>query len=205
VKPLRGDYDVLTGAEKLVESDEEYTFGDLRDDASDFTALSILNGAIKADDENEEIYLHEDSFDYVLEMESARRGIESRPSGLEMGVVGGSALGLAGSTWKVLEEGSPEYLATGALSFLAGRSALKRLGAIQKAKVANDEAGKKLEIAPYLESYELKTIGDEEVQEILDQQRRRNEADIEAYTADELEDMDMEELEQVDGMFEEDQ
>lgn len=202
MESLREKYDALTDAERIIESEEEYTFGDLRDSTDDFIALSVLSGAVKVDEDKEEIYIREDAFDYGLEKESARRGHESRPDKLELGVIGGAALGLAGSAWRLLEEGGPEYLATGAVSALAGRSALRRLGSIQKAKVANDEAGRKLDMSSYLESYNLNTVNDEEARQYLMKTPEEDEDNVEAYTAEELDDIDMEELEQdADEMF----
>lgn len=201
---LKEQYDTIADAERLIESDEEYTFGDLREETQDFTALNILSGAVKVDDENKELYVREDAFDYGVEFESARRGHASRPSKLEMGVLAGAVTGALGSGWKLLEEGDPEYLATGGLSILAGRSALRRLGSIHSARVANDKAGERLDMASYLEDYDLKTVSNDEAREILEQEREKERGDVKAYTADELEEMDMEELEQdIDGMFDE--
>ena len=200
---LREEYDTVANAERLIESDEEYTFGDFRDDAQDFTALNVLSEAVKVDNENKELYVREDAFDYSVELESARRGHASRPGKLEMGVLAGAVTGTLGSGWKLLEEGGPEYLVTGGLSVLAGRSALRRLGSIHSARVANDKAGERLDMSSYLEDYELKTVSDDEAQQILEQQRENERGSVKAYTADELEEMDMDELEQdIDGMFE---
>mgnify|MGYP006269798987 CR=1 FL=1 len=200
---LRDEYDALADAERVIDSGEEYTFGDLRENTDDFIALGVLRGAVKVDEEEQEIYLHEDSFDYGLELESSRRGQEARPDRLELGVLGGSALGVIGSGWRLLEEGGPEYLATGAISVLAGRSALRRLGSIGAAKAANYEAGEQLDMNAYLENFDLKTVGDEEARQILDQYREEERENVPAYTAEELDEMDMEEIEQgIDGMFE---
>lgn len=147
---LREQYDAIADAERLIESDDEYTFGDLRDETQDFTALNILSGAVKVDNENKELYVREDAFDYGVKFESARRGHASRLSKLEIGVLGGAVVGTIGSGWKFFEDGDPEYLATGGLSILAGRSALRRLGSIHSARVANDKAGKRLDMASTL-------------------------------------------------------
>ena len=193
-RSLREEFDALASAENSIESDEEYTFGDLRDEAQDYTALTVLGGAVKIDEDEETLYIHEDSLDYGLEMESIRRTNASEPYMRELGLLGAGVLGFASSAWKLIEGGGgPEYLATGAFSALLSQSAFRRLRNINSAKIANEKAGEQLDISSYIESYELETVGDEEVREMLEQGQEDQQA-VHAYTADELEDVDPREL-----------
>ncbi|QKQ97990.1 hypothetical protein GKQ38_00430 [Candidatus Nanohaloarchaea archaeon] len=197
INTLKEDASYLSDAEVAVENGGDYTFGDLREDVDDYVALSMMSGVVDIDEEQEEIVMHENAFDYALDNEAARRGVADRPLGLETAVLGGSGLGLAGSAWKFLEDGDPMYLGTGGLSLLAGRSAFKRISSVLSSSMANDKASDKLDMYSHLESYSLRTVEPEEARKYMAEQLEgKEDGVVKAYTADELEDMSMEALEQ---------
>jgi hypothetical protein len=147
--------------------DEDYTFGDLRDEVDDVVALSVLGGAVYIDEEEGEIGIHEDIFESALESESYRRGIRDRPVGMEAAALAGGAAGTAGSVWKFLEEGELGYIGTGAASILLGKSALNRIGAKVTASMAEDGASRELDKNAYLENYDLNFLDDKRKRQIL--------------------------------------
>lgn len=197
-RSLKDNADSLSYVEDVL-GDEDYSFGDLRDEVDDIVALSVLGTAVYIDEDEQEIGLHEDAFEFSVENEAGRRGIAARPLGLEAaGLVGGAA-GSVGSAWRFLEDGNPEYLGTGVFSALVGGSALKRIGKVLKARSAKDAAGKKLDMASHFENYSLEILNKDEARDRLTREVEEEldgelDADVRAYTADELEDMSEEEL-----------
>ena len=195
---LKDNADSMSYVEDVLE-DETYSFGDLRDDIDDVVALTLLGTAVYIDEEDQEIGIREDAFEFSLENEASRRGIAGRPLGLETAALAGGAAGTAGSIWRFLEDGSPEYLGTGVASALVGRSALKRIRKVFKARGASDAASKKLDFVSHFENYSLEVLDKDEARDRLKQKARDEfagefDGDVRAYTAEELESMSEEEL-----------
>lgn len=191
---LKSNADSLSYAEDML-GEEDYTFGDLRDDVDNTVALTVLATRMYVDDENQEIGVYENAFDFALENESGRRGVADRPIGLESLAVVGGAAGTVASALRLLEEGGLEYLGTGALSAGISLSGMRRIGKVLNARGANSDAGKKLDKRPWLENYKLKLLGeDEALKYIEDEVGEELDADVKAYTAEDLEEMSEEEL-----------
>lgn len=172
-------------------ADETYTFGDLRKEVDDVVALSVLGAAAYIDEEEQEIGVHKDIFEPVLESESYRRGLTDRPLGLETAALAGGAAGTVASGWKFLEDGGLEYLGTGAASLLLGKSALKRIGAKVRADLAADAASRELDKATFYETYELNLMDDEDIRR---EPGTNFDPEINVLTREEFEDMSEEEL-----------
>lgn len=202
LRSLREEAEALEEAEDRIYRDEDYTFGDLRSDVSDYVALGTLASSLEIDEDNERIVLHEQSLDAGLETESTRRGYANRPLNLEAGVLAGSALGMIGSAWGFLEEGEPAYLGTGALSFLAGRSALKRIGAVVDARTGDKDLEKYLDLNhAFHESYSLDIVGEEETKQYI-QDALGGQALV--YTEKDIENADISDIEEeIDEMWRE--
>ena len=195
---LKENSDSLSYIENALD-DENYLFGDLRDDVDDTVALTVLGTAVYIDEEKQEIGIRDDAFEFSLENESSRRGVAGRPLGLEGAALAGGAAGTVGSIWRFLEDGGAEYLGTGAASALLGRSALKRIGKVFKARTAEDAASKKLDMASHFENYSLKILEPDEARTRLEQKMKQEieegfDSDIKAYTAEDLQNMSEEEL-----------
>lgn len=199
-RSIREEAQAAEEVEDRIYADDNYTFGDLRSDVGDYVAMGALASSLEIDEDEERIVLHEQSLDAGLETESTRRGYANRPLKLEAGVLAGSALGLVGSAWKFLEEGEPAYLGTGALSFLAGRSALNRIGVVGKARSGDKDLEKYLDLNhAFHESYSLEIASEEEAKQHI-QNALGGKALV--YTEDDIEDADLEDIEaDIDDMW----
>lgn len=148
---LASNYETLN---EIMESDEDYSFGELRKNVNDYVARTVADlGNI--DEENEEISIPDYGLEFILENEAERRSQASRPQTLEGIAVLGGLAGVLGSVEMFLENGEPAYLMAGVSSGLIGSIGAKRIYHNFKAYTAEERASSKLDMMAHIESYDL--------------------------------------------------
>lgn len=150
-RSLASNYETLN---EIMESNEDYSFGELRKNLNDYMALTVADlGNI--DKKNEEISIPDYGLEFILENEAERRSQSSRPQTLEGIAVLGGVAGVLGSVEMFLENGEPAYLMAGVSSGLIGSIGAKRIYNNFKAYTAEERASSKLDMMAHIESYDM--------------------------------------------------
>lgn len=190
---LREEFERLEEAEELANDEEEdYTFGELREDVSTASLRGVSAGIIDIDDEDEVMYLHEDSFDKGFEFEGIEAGYADRSLKMEAAVFLGSLGGLGGSIYQFAKSGDPLYLGSGVLSTGFGASAFRRIMRTFSARSDGEHREEMIEEElGGMDDYVLRVLDDEEMERHIEENKG-----FAVYEREELEEMSGEELKQ---------